>query len=87
MVGCAVTAARPGRHVVEEEQVLLLADDAVVKLLRLLQHLLVGLELLRAWEAHAGHALQAVLVRVSLPIPEIERETLWRTYRDDSQYS
>mmetsp|Transcript_63967 Transcript_63967/g.164651 ORF Transcript_63967/g.164651 Transcript_63967/m.164651 type:complete len:517 (-) Transcript_63967:590-2140(-) len=53
---------------VEEEEVLLLADAAVIALLGLLEHLLVRLEQLRRREGHAIDALQRVVLSLAQPV-------------------
>mmetsp|Transcript_36162 Transcript_36162/g.70286 ORF Transcript_36162/g.70286 Transcript_36162/m.70286 type:complete len:649 (+) Transcript_36162:65-2011(+) len=60
--------AGPGRHRVEEEQPLLLADLAVIVLCGLLQKAHVLLEGLLVREGDPVNALHAVVLRVALPV-------------------
>jgi hypothetical protein len=60
--------AGAGGELVEEEELLLGAEDAVVALLGLLDHEEVGLHLLRVREGDAVDALQGVVVGVAEPV-------------------
>ena len=57
-----------GGEVVEDEELLLLADSAMVALLGLLQVLLVFLQQLLVRERHSVHALQRVVLGVAQPL-------------------
>ena len=73
--------ARARREVVEEEELLLCADKAVVTLLRLGDVGQIRLHLLRVREGDSVYALQRIVLSVAKPVPSGGETTYLRRNR------